>query len=75
MEVPLWVPTEGDFGIDCTKAIEKGLKFRAIEKTIKDTCAWHETREDEDLKAGISFQKESSLLKKINESSGKASDI
>ncbi|MFQ3544668.1 NAD-dependent epimerase/dehydratase family protein [Halobacillus rhizosphaerae] len=75
MEVPLWVPTEGNFGIDCTKAIEKGLKFRAIEKTIKDTSAWYEARENKELKAGLSFQKESSLLQKINDASVEEPDV
>lgn len=36
IELPLWIPTKQDFGLDSKKAIEDGLTFRDVKETIKD---------------------------------------
>ncbi|MGP4076279.1 NAD-dependent epimerase/dehydratase family protein [Halobacillus sp. K22] len=65
-ELPLWVPTQGDFGINCVKAIEKGLGFRAVEETIRDTYEWYRNRREALSKAGLKPAQEKVLLEKLN---------
>ena len=48
------------------KALEKGLGFRSLGDTINDTLAWRKTMSDE-MKAGISAERESELLRKWRE--------
>ena len=73
-EMPLWMPEEaapqmkGFMFVNCDKAIDSGLRFRALSDTIKDTLTWHETnRRNEGLKAGLDPDKEQSLLRKGHE--------
>ena len=65
VEMPLWVPTS-DAGldqVDCTKAIEAGLRFRPMEETIRDTLTWHNSRPaDTVLRAGLTPEREQALL-------------
>jgi 2'-hydroxyisoflavone reductase len=67
MEIPLWVPAE-DSGInevDISRALNAGLKFRKPEDTLRDTLEWDLTRnEDYKLKAGLSEDKEASIITK-----------
>jgi hypothetical protein len=44
--------------------VKKGLKFRSLETTIRDTLEWQKKRpEDEQvLKAGLTMQREAELL-------------
>jgi 2'-hydroxyisoflavone reductase len=68
MQVPLWVPDEdpenaGFDAVDCTKAIDTGLRFRALAETIGDTLAWDGTLPaDRELRAGLEREREAELL-------------
>ena len=72
-DMPVWMPPGGDRdgftrrNID--KALAKGLTFRPLAVTAKDTLDWHKTRPEEDRKkmeagavAGISAQREAEVL-------------
>ena len=49
--------------IDVSRAIGRGLAFRPLTETIRDTLAWHATRApDHALKAGLSAERERELL-------------
>ncbi|MET3729690.1 2'-hydroxyisoflavone reductase [Fictibacillus halophilus] len=72
VELPLWISSEDYRGLDYaddTKAINKGLIFRPIEETIKDTADWSLSRNlnPDDWKAGLHPDKEKMLLKKWHE--------
>ena len=78
-EMPLWIPEndehwKGFMFINCDKALATGLTARPLEETIKDTLTWYETtRTDEPLKAGMSADKEQTLLSKWHASRSTAS--
>jgi 2'-hydroxyisoflavone reductase len=68
-EMPVWLPAKGDeaafAGTSNQAALAKGLRITPLRKTVDDTLAWHLTRpaeEREQLKAGISSQKEAEVL-------------
>lgn len=69
-EMPLWIPeldpsTAGFDSVDCSKAIESGLRFRPIAETVRDTLAWEATRPaDHSWRAGISREREAELLER-----------
>jgi 2'-hydroxyisoflavone reductase len=73
--IPLWIPDTPDMRgfarIQSHKAIEAGLTFRAFEETARDTLQWFKSRPDQTLRAGLTPQRESELLrahaKKVNE--------
>jgi 2'-hydroxyisoflavone reductase len=44
------------------KAVASGLTFRPLERTVRDTFSWDETRGDEPLKAGLTSERETALL-------------
>jgi len=71
-DLPLWLPGThaGMAKTIVRKAIDAGLTFRLIEETARDIVAWHkETRDlDDDLKAGISAERDAELLAKWRES-------
>lgn len=72
VEVPLWIASEEYRGlnyVDDTKAINKGLVFRPIEETIKDTADWSQARKlkPDEWKAGLHPDKEKALLQKWKE--------
>lgn len=65
VEMPLWVPAEmaGLEQVNCQKAIAAGLTFRPLDTTIRDTLAWHATRDAaHSWRAGITPERESQLL-------------
>ena len=67
MELPLWIrPTpeqRGFYEVDCTAAIEAGLAFRPLADTVRDTLAWHQTREPYTWShTGLSTEREQQLL-------------
>lgn len=70
-EMPLYLP-ESDAGFrgflstNIDKALSKGLNFRPLSDTIRETLNWRLTKSDE-LKAGISIEKEKELLRKWRE--------
>jgi 2'-hydroxyisoflavone reductase len=69
-EVPIWSPPAGEFAgatlISSARAVEKGLRFRTLETTVRDTLAWHAKRpaaEQQKLRAGFTPEREAQLLK------------
>ena len=66
--MPIWQPPKGDEAglllVSPARAEKKGLKFRSLETTIRDTLEWKKKRpEDEQvLKAGLTMQREAELL-------------
>jgi 2'-hydroxyisoflavone reductase len=68
--MPIWTSASGeDAGIMLVKsdrAQAKGLKFRSLETTIRETLAWQASRpaEQQQLRAGLTFEKEAELLAK-----------
>jgi 2'-hydroxyisoflavone reductase len=70
-EMPLYVAesakdAQGFLSANVDKALEKGLRFRPLSDTIEDTLQWRKTKSDE-MKAGISIEKEKELLGKWHE--------
>jgi len=72
-DMPLWLPEEavphlkGFMFINCDKAIGAGLSFRSLNDTIAATLAWYQTdRTNDQLKAGITSDREQSLLRKLH---------
>lgn len=47
-ELPLWVPADsaGIHMVDCSRAIDAGLRFRPMEEIIRDTYAWDQANAD-----------------------------
>jgi 2'-hydroxyisoflavone reductase len=72
-EMPLWLPednpkTKGFMFVNCDKAVNSGLVFRPLSETIRDTLSWRkENHPNEELKAGLSSDKEQGLLRKWHE--------
>jgi 2'-hydroxyisoflavone reductase len=66
--MPIWQPTSGDdagiLTVKCDRAVKKGLKFRSLETTIKDTLGWQKGRPEDKqkLKAGLTPEAEAELL-------------
>ncbi len=67
-DMPVHVPESLEFTstANVDNALEKGLKIRPLGETIKDTLDWRGTL-DEDMKAGITAERETELLKKWHE--------
>jgi 2'-hydroxyisoflavone reductase len=71
-QLPIWDPPVGDAGniglIRCDRAVAKGLRFRSMEQTIRDTLEWQKTRpaENQVLKAGLKPEREAELLKLLH---------
>ena len=69
-ELMPWLPAEAmpgyenSFDIDIGRAVERGLTFRPLDETIRDTFAWDQSRDDEPLKAGLTAEREATLLEK-----------
>jgi 2'-hydroxyisoflavone reductase len=72
-DMPVWIPpgpeTNGFSQRSIQRALAKGLTFRPLAVTAKDTLDWHKTRPQEDRDklaagavAGISAQRESEVL-------------
>jgi 2'-hydroxyisoflavone reductase len=64
-ELPLWIPDadNGIFEVRNDKAIAKGLTFRHLEATVRDTLEWDRHRPmDETMKAGLPRERERELL-------------
>jgi 2'-hydroxyisoflavone reductase len=70
-DLPAWIPdTVEDAGfsrVDISKAVNAGLKFSALENTIRDTLTWvNELPKDYEMKAGLKPEREKELLEKLN---------
>ena len=67
VQLPLYIPSDNSDAywstIDCSKAIEKGLAFRPIRETIKDTLDYAQSRPvDHNWRAGLTAEREQELL-------------
>lgn len=67
--MPVWVPPEGEEGglgaVSIKRALEKGLTFRPLAETARDTLAWFKVQpkeRQEKLKAGIPRARETEVL-------------
>ena len=71
---PIWTPADGPEAgaslIESKRAVEKGMRFRALEQTVRDTFEWHKQRPapQQVLRAGITQAKEAELLAKLRAS-------
>jgi 2'-hydroxyisoflavone reductase len=70
--MPIWQPPVGDEAglllVSPARAVKKGLGFRSVETTIRDTLAWQKARPEDKqkLRAGLSPEKETELLAKLH---------
>jgi 2'-hydroxyisoflavone reductase len=70
-EIPIWAPPSGQsLGhglVASARAEAKGLEFRALETTIRETLEWQKTRpaEKQKLRSGLTPEREAELLKKL----------
>jgi 2'-hydroxyisoflavone reductase len=70
-DFPLWAPATGDAAglalVSPARAVKKGLKFRSLETTIRDTLAWQKARPEEKqkLRTGMTLEKETEVLAKL----------
>ena len=69
MELPLWVPSEGDQGsgglmqTSNARAVAAGLTFRPVEQSVRDTLTWDAARPpDITRRAGLAPEKERKVL-------------
>ena len=68
-DMPVWIPPRGEEGggnrISIKRALEKGLTFRPLEMTARDTLAWFKAQSPErqsKLKAGLTQEREAEVL-------------
>jgi 2'-hydroxyisoflavone reductase len=67
-DMPVWVPPRGEEAgmgrISVAKAVAKGLTFRPLATTARDTLAWFKSQptERQKLKAGITPEREAEVL-------------
>jgi len=72
--MPIWQPPAGEQAglllVSPARARKKGLKFRSLETTIRDTLEWQKKRPEDKqvLKAGLTPEKEAELLAKLRAS-------
>jgi 2'-hydroxyisoflavone reductase len=70
MELPLWLGDDPDYAghsrIDVSRAIQAGLRFRSLERTIADTLEWHRGGDAPiDPPAGLDRGREQELLEQL----------
>ena len=68
-DMPVWVPPRGEEGglgsVSIRRALDKGLTFRPLAVTARDTLAWFKSQpkeRQEKLKAGLSLEREADVL-------------
>jgi 2'-hydroxyisoflavone reductase len=71
-EIPIWSPTAGEYAgaalVSNARAIAKGLRFRDLDTTVRDTLAWQKQRpaeQQQKLRAGLAPEREAELLKQL----------
>jgi 2'-hydroxyisoflavone reductase len=66
MEMPLWIPRAGRGTVQNQRAIARGLAFRPIGETIRDTLQWAKTERGNApfARTGVKPDKEAALLAK-----------
>lgn len=70
-DMPFYLPESDEnfrhfLTMNVNKALAKGLKFRPLEETITGVFNWRKSQ-DEEMKAGISIEREKELLEKWHE--------
>jgi hypothetical protein len=50
------------WNVDIERAVATGLHLRPIAETVRDTVAWHRSRQGHKLAAGLSDEEEAKLL-------------
>jgi 2'-hydroxyisoflavone reductase len=67
--MPVWIPRRGEEAggnrISIQRAVAKGLTFRPLAETARDTLAWFKSQPAErqaKLKAGLSPEREAEVL-------------
>ena len=69
--LPIWEAPVGDQAglllVSPARAVKKGLKFRSLETTIRETLEWQKGRPEDKqvLKAGLTMEREAELLAKL----------
>ncbi len=73
-DMPVWLPPKGEEAgggqISIKRALEKGLTFRPLGDTARDTLAWFKTLPQDrqsKLKAGLTSEREAEVLKAWHE--------
>ncbi len=68
-DMPVWVPPTGEDGglgaVSIQRALDKGLTFRPLAETARDTLAWFKAQPkegQEKLKAGLTKEREAQVL-------------
>ncbi len=68
-DMPVWVPPTGEDGgmgaVSIKRALEKGLTFRPLAETARDTLAWFKAQpkeRQEKLRAGLTKEREAAVL-------------
>lgn len=76
-DMPVWLPPTGDYAgfgsVDVSRALGKGLSFRSVEDTVKDTLAWFATLPEErraKLKSGLTPEREGEVLQALRARGG-----
>jgi 2'-hydroxyisoflavone reductase len=68
-DMPVWFPPKGEMlgwgTANIEKAVAKGLTFRPLAETARETLEWHRTRPAEaqaKLRAGLTAEREAEVL-------------
>jgi 2'-hydroxyisoflavone reductase len=68
-DMPVWIPPKGEYlgwgQANIEKAVAKGLTFRPLAETARETLEWHRTRPAEaqaKLRAGLTPEREAEVL-------------
>lgn len=76
-EIPIWSPTVGEYAgaalVSSARAVAKGMRFRPLETTVRDTLAWHGKRpagQQQKLRAGLAPDRETQLLNQLRGAKG-----
>lgn len=76
-DMPVWVPPRGEEGglsrTSVKRALEKGLTFRPLPETARDTLAWFKSQPAEGqakLKAGLTAEREAEVLAEWHKRAG-----
>lgn len=54
--------SENIWDVNIDRALKTGLKLRPLAETVRDTIAWHQSRQSHALIAGLSPEEEAKLL-------------
>ncbi|KGM13449.1 epimerase [Cellulomonas bogoriensis 69B4 = DSM 16987] len=65
-DLPLWLPPEdvdmrGFFQVDASRAVHAGLRVRPLADTVRDTLEWARGRDDDELRTGLSRERDQDL--------------